>query len=193
MGQYFENQNLNSNIVKHNVKIGEFSFVFSTDNGVFSKGKLDFGTRLLIETISSCIESGKLLDVGCGYGVIGIYFAKMGLDVSMVDINKRALHLSEMNAKENNVTCNIYESNVYGNVSGKYNYIVTNPPIRAGKKIVYSILEDAANYLEEDGSLFFVMRKNHGLKSTLLDLEKIYNITVINKKNGFFIIEAKKR
>ncbi len=192
MGQYFTNQDLDSNIIKHNVNVSGIDLIFNTDNGVFSKAKVDFGTRLLLEVVSPLISKGNILDVGCGYGVIGIYFAKIGFNVDMIDINKRALHLSEMNAKENKVYCNIFESDIYSNVNEKYDYIITNPPIRAGKKVIYSILKDAKDYLKENGALYFVMRKNHGVKSTVLELEKMYNISILKKKNGFYIIEAKK-
>ena len=192
MGQYFTNQDLDSNIMKHNVNVSGIDLIFNTDNGVFSKTKVDFGTRLLLEVVSPLISKGNILDVGCGYGVIGIYFAKIGFNVDMIDINKRALHLSEMNAKENKVYCNIFESDIYSNVNDKYDYIITNPPIRAGKKVIYSILKDAKDYLKENGALYFVMRKNHGVKSTVLELEKMYNISILKKKNGFYIIEAKK-
>lgn len=192
MGQYFTNQDLDSNIIKHDTNISGVDLIFNTDNGVFSKAKVDFGTRLLLEVVSPLISKGNILDVGCGYGVIGIYFAKIGFDVDMIDINKRALHLSEMNAKENKVYCNIFESDIYSNVNDKYDYIITNPPIRAGKKVIYSILKDAKDYLKENGTLYFVMRKNHGVKSTVLELEKMYNISILKKKNGFYIIEAKK-
>ena len=192
MGQYFTNQDLDSNIIKHDTNISGVDLIFNTDNGVFSKAKVDFGTRLLLEVVSPLISKGNILDVGCGYGVIGIYFAKIGFNVDMIDINKRALHLSEMNAKENKVYCNIFESDIYSNVNDKYDYIITNPPIRAGKKVIYSILKDAKDYLKENGALYFVMRKNHGVKSTVLELEKMYNISILKKKNGFYIIEAKK-
>ena len=192
MGQYFTNQDLDSNIIKHDTNISGVDLIFNTDNGVFSKAKVYFGTRLLLEVVSPLISKGNILDVGCGYGVIGIYFAKIGFNVDMIDINKRALHLSEMNAKENKVYCNIFESDIYSNVNDKYDYIITNPPIRAGKKVIYSILKDAKDYLKENGALYFVMRKNHGVKSTVLELEKMYNISILKKKNGFYIIEAKK-
>lgn len=194
MGQYFTNQDLNSNIVKHEVKICDIKLIFNTDNGVFSKTKIDFGTRFLLETIMPHLSSGCILDVGCGYGVIGIYLAKcFNASIDMIDVNKRALHLAKMNAKENGVSCNIFESNVYENVTGTYDYIITNPPIRAGKKIVYEILMGAFDHLGENGKLYFVIRKNHGAKSIISDLEKMYDVSILDKCNGFFIVETKKR
>ena len=99
--------------------------------------------------------------------------------------------MASRNAKENGVSnVNIFESNVYENVSSKYSSIITNPPIRAGKKIVYDIVMNARNYLEDDGKLFLVIRKEQGAKSLIVDLEKIYNVDILKKSKGFFIIKC---
>ena len=192
MGQYFTNENLPSNVRKTECVVLGRKFIFLTDNGVFSKDGLDFGSRLLLETIPLEEVGGKILDMGCGYGVFGIVLAKLTkAHVDMVDVNLRALHLSERNAKENHVNdVNVFESNVYENVSCKYSSIITNPPIRAGKKIVYDIVMGAKDYLESDGKLFLVIRKEQGAKSLIVDLEKVYNVKVLEKKKGFFIIEC---
>jgi 16S rRNA (guanine1207-N2)-methyltransferase len=106
-------------------------------------------------------------------------------------VNLRALHLAERNAKENRVdNVNIFESNVYQNVSSKYSSIITNPPIRAGKQVVYDIVMNAKNYLEENGKLFLVIRKEQGAKSLIVDLETVYTVKVLEKKKGFFILEC---
>lgn len=194
MGQYFENdRNLKSEIVKHDIRILDKSFSFYTDNGVFSKNKLDYGTRFLLEVIS-CRDIGmKVLDVGCGYGPIGIYVSKVfGSFVDMIDVNKRAIHLCQMNIKENNVNCHAFLSNCYENVSDVYDTIITNPPIRAGKKIVYDIVMHAADYLRKDGTLYIVIRKDQGAKSMISDLGNLYNVSVLEKSKGFFVIKCKK-
>ena len=190
MGQYFSNENIKSEIKELEIKIFNNSFSFSTDNGVFSKDRLDFGTRVLLENLPIDLLSGDILDVGCGYGVISIILAKMtNCNIEGVDINKRALHLANMNMKKNKVTNSLfYESDCYSSVSKKYNYIITNPPIRAGKKIVYDIIIGAKDYLLKDGKVLFVIRKEHGMKSLLRDLEPHYNTEVTAKKNGFFVI-----
>ena len=192
MGQYFTNENLPSNVRKTECVVLGRKFIFLTDNGVFSKDGLDFGSRLLLETIPLEEVGGKILDMGCGYGVFGIVLAKLTkAHVDMVDVNLRALHLTERNVKENNVNdVNVFESNVYENVSCKYSSIITNPPIRAGKKIVYDIVMGAKDYLEDDGKLFLVIRKEQGAKSLIVDLEKVYNVKVLEKKKGFFIIQC---
>jgi 16S rRNA (guanine1207-N2)-methyltransferase len=98
-----------------------------------------------------------------------------------------------MSAAKNKLDVNVYESDAYINVEGTYNYIVTNPPIRAGKKKVYEILINAYEFLEDDGSLWFVMRKDQGVKSTLKDIENYYNLSIESKKKGFFVVCAKKK
>ena len=131
--------------------------------------------------------------MGCGYGVFGIVLAKILLvKVDMVDVNLRALHLSKRNAKLNDVTnlVSIFESNCYQNISTKYSTIITNPPIRAGKKIVYDIVMNARDHLEDGGNLFLVIRKEQGAKSLIVDLEKVYTVKVLEKKKGFFIIQC---
>ena len=193
MGQYFTNENLPSNVRKTECVVLGRKFIFLTDNGVFSKDGLDFGSRLLLETIPLEEVGGKILDMGCGYGVFGIVIGKLAqTQVDMVDINLRAIHLAQRNIKENRVSnINVFESNVYENISGKYSTIVTNPPIRAGKKVVYDIVMGAKDYLEKDGKLFLVIRKEQGAKSLIVDLQKIYNVSVLEKRKGFFIIECK--
>jgi len=192
MGHYFSNDELKSELHLIKVKIFDREYSFYTDNGVFSKGKLDFGTRTLLEALPLSDIKGKVLDVGCGYGVIDIILSKItNASYEGVDVNKRALHLADMNAKLNNISnVKFYESNCYENVNDKYNVIITNPPIRAGKKIVYEIVMDARNHLVDDGVLYIVIRKEQGAKSMLRDLEEYYVVDVINKNKGFFVIKC---
>jgi len=192
MGQYFENLDLPSNIKSTECFVLGEKFIFNTDNGVFSKDGLDFGSRLLLESIPLEEVGGKVLDVGCGYGVFGIIINKLtSCHVDMIDVNLRALHLTEMNIKINHCSnINVFESNVYENVDSKYSSIITNPPIRAGKKVVYDIVMNARNYLEDNGKLFLVIRKEQGAKSLIVDLEKVYTVKILNKKKGFFILEC---
>ena len=193
MGQYFTNDNsIPSKLVKTRAVVLNNSFIFYTDNGVFSKDGLDFGSRLLLENIPLTEIGESLLDVGCGYGVFGIILNKiLGVKVTMCDVNRRALHLAEKNIKENKCSdCSVIESSCYQNINSKYSTIITNPPIRAGKKLVYEILEGAKDYLLPGGRLFFVVRKEQGAKSIISDMQKIYNVEVLERKKGFFIIKC---
>lgn len=191
MSHYFTNDNLESNLKKIIVNVRDKKFVFNTDNGVFSKRGLDFGSRTLIDTLLSLDISGKCLDVGCGYGALGIILSSFfNLDVDMIDVNKRAVHLTIMNLKENDVSARAFYSNVYENVDKKYDIIVTNPPIRAGKDIVYKILFGARDYLVLGGALYFVINKDQGAKSVIKDLSTVASVTVLKKNKGFFVIKC---
>lgn len=192
MGQYFENDRLPSNIKEYNTKILGVNFRFKTDNGVFSKDGLDFGTRLMLESIPLSELHGDILDLGCGYGVVSIILSKfIDANFDAVDVNKRALHLANMNMKVNSsFGINFFESNVYENIDKKYDFIITNPPIRAGKSVVYNMLIGAKEHLKDNGSLFFVIRKDQGAKSAIKDLEALYNVEILCKKNGFFVIKC---
>ena len=195
MGKYFTNEKLFSNIKKVNCIVRGQKFTFNTDNGVFSKDGLDFGSRLLLESIPLEEVGGKILDLGCGYGAIGIVLERLaGCLADMVDVNLRALHLAKMNAEVNGCkNTNIFESNVYSNITGKYNSIITNPPIRAGKSVVYDMLLGANDYLEEDGHLFLVIRKQQGAKSLIRDLSLKYVVDVLKKEKGYFILKCSKK
>ena len=190
------NQNLKSELRTIIYKHQDENLVFYSDNGVFSKDKLDFGSSLLLETYfaNTKKENLNVLDVGCGYGFLGVSIAKiLGFKVTMCDINKRALHLASKNLEENKVKAEVIESNVYENITDKYDVIITNPPIRAGKNIVYQILDEAQQHLNDDGELWFVIRKDQGAKSTLKQHENSYICEIIAKSKGFYIIKAKNR
>lgn len=194
MGHYFINdESLKSNVIEHQVMIQNIDFKFMTDNGVFSKKGLDFGTRTLLESIPVSDIHGKVLDFGCGYGPIGIFFKKYNenLEIHMIDINKRSLNLAKKNAILNDVVVNIYESDMYANVTEKFDYIVTNPPIRVGKKILYEILFQAKEHLNEKGTIYFVIHKDQGAKSAMKDLETAYHVEVVSKNKGFYVISLK--
>ena len=133
-----------------NVTLRESRFTFLSDHGVFSKNEVDFGSRLLIEAFQMPDVKGNVLDVGCGYGPIGLSLAKefQNREIHMVDVNERALGLAKENAANNRIeNIRILQSSVYENVDGKYAAILSNPPIRAGKDIVHEILEKAVEYL----------------------------------------------
>lgn len=194
MGHYFTNEQLESNIQKFNVKILNYDLTFNTDNGVFSKGELDYGTNLLIQNILKKNISGKVLDLGCGYGPIGITLSKiLKCEVTMIDINKRAIHLTKMNIKENGVNnVEALVSEGYSELDNlKFDYIVSNPPIRVGKKILYDLLIKARAHLNANGEMFIVVRKEQGANSLIRDMSEYYQVDVIDKDKGFFIILLK--
>lgn len=192
MGYYFDkstNVESKENITKAEI-IGKI-YTFKTDNNVFSKKGLDFGTRTLLESIDLESINGDVLDFGCGYGPIGIIVkTNTKSNVDMIDINERAIKLAKNNALINNADVNIFESYIYNNVNKKYDYIITNPPIRVGKKILYEILIKAKDYLKENGHLIFVINKDQGAKSTMKDMNKYYRVELLKKNKGFYVIDC---
>lgn len=190
MSYYFDKDtSVTSKEVITKAEIGNTLFTFVTDNNVFSKRGLDFGTRTLLENINDI--NGDVLDFGCGYGPIGIFLKKkFNVNVDMIDINMRAINLSLKNASINKVNVNIFESDIYNNITKKYDYIITNPPIRVGKKILYEILIGSKKYLKNNGHLIFVINKSQGAKSVLNDMKNYFNVKIIKKNKGFYVIDC---
>lgn len=195
MNHYFtNNDNLKSERKTISYNSGSSSYVFTSDNGVFSKAKIDFGSRLLIETyLKNKPNITNFLDVGCGYGFISVVLSKeLNIPGTGIDINKRALKLAVENNKLNKTKVEFIESDIYEKVTDTYDLIITNPPIRAGKNIILKILNEAKEHLKEDGELWFVIRKDQGANSIVKELEKNYQIQVLTKKKGFGIFMAKR-
>ena len=172
-------------------------FRFQTDAGVFSKSEVDFGSRLLIETFQGSEIDGPVLDVGCGYGPIGMAIAKAfpQKQVHMVDVNTRAIELAKTNVEKNDISnAEIYESDGLSAVEASgFSAILTNPPIRAGKDTIFRFYEEAAEKLADGGSLWVVIQKKQGAPSTQVKLEELFGeVKVADKKKGYFIFEARK-
>ncbi|MDQ1143286.1 16S rRNA (guanine1207-N2)-methyltransferase [Bacillus sp. SORGH_AS 510] len=170
-------------------------FRFKTDNGVFSKREVDFGSRLLIESFEIPQTEGNVLDVGCGYGPIGLSIAKQYPDrvVHMVDVNERAIQLAKENAILNKIeNVEVYESDRLLSVKeSQFAAILTNPPIRAGKKTVHEIFEQSYNHLVSNGELWVVIQKKQGAPSAIEKLKTLFSdVETIDKTKGYFIIKA---
>ena len=169
-------------------------YTFITADNVFSKDHVDSGSELLLTSALSEGLENDVLDYGCGYGVIGIVLSKHNYNVMGLDITDRALKLSEINAKINNVDFNVYKvKDDLSEYNSKFKSVLLNPPIRAGKEVIYSMFENAYNFLEVGGKLFIVMRKQHGALSAKVKLESIFDkVSIITKKKGYFIIKCEK-
>ena len=196
MSQYFDNdKNIKSEkrLIKFNFNNKEFSIY--SDNGVFSKDRFDYGTRVLLSNIDIFKLRGNVLDLGCGLGVVGIILGTFNknINIDMIDVNERAILLSRENLMLNNVKANIFVSDIYKAVNKKYNYIITNPPIRAGKNVIRGFLLGSYDYLKDDGILYFVMRKDHGVKSMIGELSVKFNTSIVNKDKGFYVVLCTKK
>ncbi len=178
-------------ILKYN--IGDKCFEFISDNGVFSKDRVDFATDFLLNVISKEEIGGNVLDIGCGYGVIGITLSKLfDVSVMMLDINNRALGLAKKNAIRNNVqNIEIIESNGFEKIQKSFDLIVTNPPIRAGKAVIYEMYREAKNHLNVGGKFYLVINKKHGAPSTIKYLKELFkDVEILDKKAGFNVIRC---
>ncbi|RLE49559.1 MAG: class I SAM-dependent methyltransferase [Candidatus Methanomethylicota archaeon] len=169
-------------------------FKFKTANGVFSKGRVDLGSQILIKYLK-VPEKGRVLDLGCGYGPIGIVLAKINpsLEVHMVDINPLAVLLARENAELNNVR------NVYFHVgdcldpvkSLFFKAIYSNPPLSAGYKVVFRMLSQSYEHLEPDGWLQIVIRK--GVEAISRKLMEIFgNVETVAKESGYRVLISRK-
>ena len=166
---------------------------FRTDAGVFSKGEVDSGTKLLLEALPEEM-GGEILDLGCGWGVIGISIARKWPEarVTMADVNTRALDLSRENAKRNRAEVVCVESDGMAALEGRtFDAVVTNPPIRAGKQVIYKMFADAAGRLNPGGALYLVIRKQQGAESCMKYLQTLYaHVEKIDKSGGFWVLKA---
>lgn len=195
MSHYFENdENLKS--FRRNLKlyINEKELSFVSDSGVFSNTQIDYGSFAFLKSLLKEEKINDLLDVGCGYGTLGITLKifDFAANVDMVDINPRAVSLCHENIdfyKLENVKCFI--SDGFNSITKKYDCIVINPPIRAGKAIIYKMFEDSVDHLNDGGCLYIVIKKNLGAMSAIKKLQTIYkNVEVIKKDKGYFIIKS---
>lgn len=178
-------------------KLRNHNLTFTTDAGVFSKGRVDFGSKLLIETFSNEHIQGDLLDLGCGYGPIGITLAKDFPErhIVMVDVNERAITLAEKNKVQNGVeNVEVLQSDGFSSLTDrKFAAIVTNPPIRAGKKLIYSLFAKGEEHLHPNGTLWIVIQKKQGAPSAIKYLEGLFQkVEVKARKKGYFILCAYK-
>ena len=191
---YEDNQDLSHDFQTLTVELLGQSMRFKTDRGVFSKNGIDYGSRVLLENYQP--ESAKsLLDVGCGYGTLGLTLAKkFDLGVTMVDVNSRALDLCRQNAIDNAVSnIKIELSNIYESVSEKYDAIISNPPIRAGKEVVHEILAGAFGHLNDGGHLTIVIQKKQGAPSAQKKMEEVFgNCQLVARDKGYFILRSYK-
>ena len=196
MKHYFtDNTDLKSEQSQFIFRYQKYDFLFTSDNGVFSKSMIDYGSRVLLENIEITNEK-TLLDVGCGYGNFGICLNKVysQLNVDMVDVNDRAIELAKLNAKNNNIQANIYKSYIYENVQGSYDAIVTNPPVRAGKEVVTTILSEAIEHLNDQGSLWVILQKKQGAPSAKKKMEEVFgNCEIVKRDKGYYLLHSVKR
>ena len=196
MGHYYDSDPQSASKIREiSFEIYDRKITLKTDNGVFSKSRVDEGSFAFLKVLLPLNLTGKILDLGCGYGTIGLTIAMFNKDVrvTLADINKRALALCEENAKllglSQRVTC--LQSDIFENIEGPYDSIVVNPPIRAGKKVTWAMYEGSLQRLIDGGSLYVVIRKNQGGPSASKYIESLFGKVNIHKKDkGYYVYKA---
>lgn len=182
-------------IWKYQLRKKEFTFI--SDTGVFSKNEVDYGSRLLIEHFTEPSRPGDILDLGCGYGPIGIAIAASFPDrkITMIDINERAVNLAKENIRMNQIkNAEAFVSDRFKELPNRlFATILTNPPIRAGKKIVHAIFEESKSSLYTEGELWVVIQKKQGAPSAKRKLDELFgHVEVVTKSKGYYILRAVK-
>lgn len=174
----------------------DYDFQIKSCDSIFSKDGFDYGTKVLLKAIYEKVDvCGKVLDIGCGYGTIGIVLSRLfnNVSIDMCDINATAVDLTKQNAIKNRTKNidKIFESDAYKNVNDKYNFVITNPPIKAGKQNLINILVGAKQVLNNGGQLIFVIKKKHGEDSIKKILMQNYSdVEVIKRDSGYYILKA---
>jgi 16S rRNA (guanine1207-N2)-methyltransferase len=194
MAHYFsEKANVKSNQKQVTFCIDSVEMTMVTDHGLFNKGHLDKGTASLLQVLD-VKPTHRLLDLGCGSGIIGIYCLKrFNCQVDMIDINERAVMIAKENVALNQEHASVYQSDGFEQVEGLFDVVILNPPIHAGKAVIYQLFKDAYKQLDQSGSFYMVMHKKHGAKSAIAFLEEIYDsVTILRRDKGFYSVIAKK-
>ena len=166
----------------------------TTDSGVFSREGLDMGTRILLEALPEV--SGRALDLGCGWGPVGVALGKKYpmASILLTDVNERAAELAERNLRDNGVTnAKVVCGEGFEKVEGTFDLIALNPPIRAGKAVIYNLFAEAANHLTADGGLYIVIRKQQGAESAQKYLSTIYGeVERVTRDKGYWVLRCTK-
>ena len=171
-------------------------FRFWTSSSVFSKRRIDPGTRLLIENMI-LPEKGLVLDIGCGYGAIGIAAAALNpnIYVIMLDVNERAIWLAKRNIKLNGIAnAEVRRGNLYEPVKGMlFNCILSNPPISAGMATVEAIITGAPEHMCEGATFQMVVKSKIGRERFRDIFERTFgNFTVLAREGGYRVLMARK-
>ena len=169
---------------------------FVSDDGVFSKNTLDYGSRVLLETLLKQSVGGRVLDLGCGIGCIGILLKKSfpAISLTMSDINERAVALAKENSARYHQDNRVVVSDGFAYLTDEFDMVVTNPPIRTGKKVIYELFHQAHDHLAATGKLVLVMRRDQGAESAIRYLNTLFSeVKVLEKAKGYWVICASRR
>ncbi|MBR5045369.1 MAG: class I SAM-dependent methyltransferase [Oscillospiraceae bacterium] len=191
MSQYFVNDpSLKEDLRELKCWCGTHELTFLTDSGVFSRTEIDDASLFLVRGIPEL--AGRVLDLGCGYGFIGIYTAvrNPGIELVQSDVNERAAELCRINCEANGVISEVLVSDGFSSVEGKFDAILLNPPIHAGKDVTYRLAEESLQHLTGSGALYIVIRKKHGAASMIAHLSELCETEIIKKEKGINLVSC---
>lgn len=190
---YTDNKDLDSDRKEFEYYFDNEVFRFTTDNGVFSKKSVDYGSYILVKSIYQKNLGSSLLDLGSGYGPIGIILKRFNpeLEVEMVDVNSRAVELCKLNNSNNSTDIKVHLCDDIERLDHQFDTIVLNPPIRAGKAVIYSLYDKSKKMLNEHGHLYIVIRKAQGAASSIKKLETLFTtVRIIARDSGYLVIDS---
>ena len=193
---YFtDNRNLTSNRREFSFRFSGYLYTFTTDDGVFSKNNVDYGSYALLKAIENEDIEGNVLDFGCGYGAIGVILQNKFTNSVVIssDINSRAVELANINYQKNGMHNKAIVSDGFTNIKETFDWIMLNPPIRTGKANIYHMFEEAYSHLNDAGKLMIVIQKKQGAESAIKKLETLFSkVEIIEKNKGYWIIKSVK-
>ena len=190
---YTDNSQLASNPRSFDYYFDNEKFIFTTDNGVFCKENVDYGSYLLIKNTFRQALGNRLLDLGCGWGPVGIVIKRFNpdIEVTAVDVNSRAVQLTNLNAVQNKTLIKACLCTDILTLNLLFDSIILNPPIRAGKVVIYDLYDKAYHTLRENGSLYIVIQKKQGASSSVNKLSELFKtVTVLDREGGYWVIQA---
>ena len=195
MNHYFiydANQKSHERSIKFSILNQEITLI--SDVGVFSNKAMDRGSLFFIKVLLSQSLSGKVLDLGCGYGAIGVtlkFFLKDKIDLTCSDINPKCVELTSRNLRQYDLDGKCSLSDGYLLLNGTFDFILFNPPISVGKEKIYSLYKDSKEHLNEKGKLYLVIRKDKGAYSHMEYLKTLFSsVEIVDKEKGYFVIEC---
>ena len=190
---YTDNSQLASNPRSFDYYFDNEKFIFTTDNGVFCKENVDYGSYLLIKNTFRQALGNRLLDLGCGWGPVGIIIKRFNpdIEVTAVDVNSRAVELTNLNAVQNKTLIKACLCTDILTLNLLFDSIILNPPIRAGKVVIYDLYDKAYHTLRKNGSLYIVIQKKQGASSSVNKLSELFKtVTVLDREGGYWVIQA---
>lgn len=190
---YTDNSEMTSKPRSFDYYFDNEKFIFTTDNGVFCKENVDYGSYLLIKNTFRQALGNRLLDLGCGWGPVGIIIKRFNpdIEVTAVDVNSRAVQLTNLNAVQNKTLIKACLCTDILTLNLLFDSIILNPPIRAGKVVIYDLYDKAYHTLRENGSLYIVIQKKQGASSSVNKLSELFKtVTVLDREGGYWVIQA---